>query len=147
MNWNLQGNDGNYYSISDFKGKKLVLFFYPKDSTKGCTQEAIEFTELLEEFNKFNTEVVGVSRNKIRSHNNFIEKYDLGMLLLSDPDAEVHSDYGIMVPKKMFGKEYIGVERSTFIYDEEGKLIKEFRNIKPSGHAADVLEYIKKVNL
>lgn len=143
MNWNMQGNDGNDYSLESFKGKKLVLFFYPKDNTPGCTKEAIEFTDLLDEFDKLDTKVVGVSRNKIKSHNNFIEKHNLGMLLLSDPEAEVHNEYGIMVPKKMFGKEYLGVDRSTFIYDEEGNLIKEFRKVKPAGHAEAVLEYIK----
>ncbi len=145
MNWNMQGSDGNDYTLDSFKGKKLVLFFYPKDNTSGCTKEAIEFTDLLDEFEKLNTTVVGVSRNKIRSHNNFIEKHNLGMLLLSDPEAEVHSEYGLMVPKKMFGKEYLGVDRSTFVYDEDGKLIKEFRGVKPAGHAAEVLDYIKSI--
>ncbi|MDO4662299.1 MAG: peroxiredoxin [Tissierellia bacterium] len=129
-------------SISDYKGKNLVLYAYPKDNTKGCTIEAIEFNNLLDEFKKLDTVVVGISKDPMKSHEKFKDKNDLKFNLLSDEDKVLLEDLDVMKLKKMFGNEYMGVVRSTFIFDKEGNLVKEFRNVKSTGHAQKVLDYI-----
>lgn len=145
-NFNLNSNLRENVSLENFKGKKLVLYFYPKDNTSGCTTEAIEFSELIQEFEKLNTVVVGISRDSVKTHQNFINKHDLKIELLSDPNREINKQYDVLKNKKMYGKDVIGTVRSTFIFDEDSNLIKEFRNVKAKGHAEEVLEFIKGLN-
>ena len=144
FDFKLASTNGETLSLEDFKGKNLVLYFYPKDNTSGCTTEALEFGELYDEFAKLNTEVVGISRDSIRTHNNFIEKHSLPFMLLSDPDRELFERLGLLKPKKMYGKDVIGTIRSTFVFDEDSNLIKEYRDVKPMGHAEEVLNFIKE---
>ncbi|MCQ4925545.1 peroxiredoxin [Tissierella carlieri] len=139
----LKETSGNDISIKDFKGKNVVVYFYPKDNTAGCTTEALEFMDLYDEFEKLDTIIIGISRDSLKSHARFRDKHDLPFLLLSDEDEEVHNLFSVMKLKKMYGKEYMGVERSTFIFNKDGELIKEFRNVKAKGHAEKVLEFIK----
>lgn len=143
-NFTLKETDGEDISLEDFKGKNVVLYFYPKDNTSGCTTEAVEFRDLHDEFKKLDTVILGISRDSLKSHAKFREKQDLPFLLLSDEDEEVHKLFDVMKPKKMYGREYIGVERSTFVFNKEGELVKEYRNIRAKGHAAKVLEFIKE---
>ena len=135
--------NGKEVSLKDFRGKKVVVYFYPKDNTPGCTTEALEFMDLKEEFEKVNTVIIGISKDGLNSHKKFTEKHNLDLLLLSDEDKEVHELFDVLKPKKLYGKEYIGVERSTFVFDEEGKMIKEYRKVRAKGHAAAVLDFIK----
>jgi peroxiredoxin Q/BCP len=139
----LKETSGNDISIKDFKGKNVVVYFYPRDNTAGCTTEALEFMDLYDEFEKLDTVIIGISRDSLKSHAKFRDKHDLPFLLLSDEDEDVHNLFNVMKLKKMYGKEYMGVERSTFIFNKDGELIKEFRNVKAKGHAEKVLEFIK----
>ena len=139
----LNSNKREGVTLEDFKGKKLVLYFYPKDNTSGCTLEAQEFAEHYEEFKALGAEVVGVSKDTVRTHENFAKKYELPFELLSDPDRVVLEQYDLIKLKKMYGKEVRGTVRSTFIFDENSNLIKEFRDVKAAGHAEEVLEYLK----
>ncbi|HLR35620.1 MAG TPA: thioredoxin-dependent thiol peroxidase [Tissierellales bacterium] len=140
----LKETDGKNISLKDFRGKNVVLYFYPRDNTSGCTTEAIEFRDLYEEFKKLDIVILGISRDKLKSHAKFRDKLELPFLLLSDEDEKVHNLYDVMKLKKMYGREYIGVERSTFIIDKEGNIVKEFRNIRATGHPKKVLDFIKE---
>lgn len=137
--FSLEGSDGKVYTRDSFKGKKLVLYFYPKDNTPGCTTEALEFTALAEEFAGKNTVIVGVSPDSVKSHLNFIEKQKLGVLLLSDPDKKAAEAFGAYGEKKNYGKVYMGIIRSTFVLDESGKFAQVMINVKAKGHAEKVL--------
>ncbi|WIV11257.1 peroxiredoxin [Proteiniborus sp. MB09-C3] len=139
----LKETSGTDISIKDFKGKNVVLYFYPKDSTSGCTTEALEFMDLYDEFEKLDTVIIGISRDSLNSHVKFRDKHALPFLLLSDEDEKVHNLFNVMKLKKMYGKEYMGVERSTFVFNKDGELVKEFRNVKAKGHAEKVLEFLK----
>lgn len=139
----LKETNGADISLKDFKGKNVVLYFYPKDNTSGCTTEALEFMDLYDEFKKQDTIIMGISRDNLKSHAKFRDKHNLPFLLLSDENEEIHNLFNVMKLKKMYGKEYMGVERSTFIFNKEGELVKEFRNVKAKGHAEKVLEFIK----
>lgn len=137
----------DFFKDSDLslpEGQMIVLYFYPKDNTSGCTMEAVEFNDLLPEFEKLGTKVIGISRDSEKKHANFKEKYNLNLELLSDPKEKIHHAFDVMKMKKLYGKEYLGVDRSTFVFDEKGILIKEYRNVKPSGHAAQVLKDLKE---
>lgn len=138
----LLGSDGLHYSLDSFKDKILVLYFYPKDNTSGCTTEAVEFSTMVDDFNKLNAKVVGVSPDSVKSHCNFIEKHSLKILLLNDGDKKVAESYGAFGEKKMYGKSVMGIIRSTFII-KNGKIIKSYYNVKASGHAIKVLEDLK----
>ncbi len=129
------------YELSDFKGEKIVLYFYPKDNTPGCTQEACDFRD---NFNRLigMAQVIGVSPDDIKSHKKFREKQDLNFILLSDTDHELAESFGVWQEKAMYGKKYMGIVRSTFILDKEGKIEKEWRNVKVSGHVDEVLDYL-----
>ena len=131
---------GNKVSLKSFLGKKVVLYFYPKDNTSGCTKEALAFKEALPEIEKRNAVVIGVSKDSQESHQKFIAKYDLPFILLSDPELKVIQKYGVWVEKSMYGKKYMGVERSTFIIDEKGKIKKIFRKVKVAKHVEEVLK-------
>lgn len=143
--FNLDSSKREDVSLEDFKGKYLVLYFYPKNYTSGCTLEAQEFRDLYDEFKKAGAEVVGISRDGVKSHQNFSKKYDLPFEILSDKDRKIADQYGLLKPGKMYGKDVIKSERATFIFDKDSNLIKEFRNVKPAGHAEEVLEYIKSL--
>ena len=128
--------------LSDFRGKNLVLYFYPKDSTPGCTTEGQNFRDLYKDFIKNNTEIIGVSRESIKSHENFKQKQSFPFELLSDPDEKVCEAFDVMKLKSMYGRKYIGIERSTFLIDGTGKVIKEWRKVKVKNHAQEVLDFI-----
>ena len=135
--------DGNKVKLSDFKGKKVVLYFYPKDNTSGCTKEACEFRDSYATFGKADTVILGVSPDSQKSHQNFSAKYELPFTLLSDPDKKVAMKYGVWQEKKNYGKTYMGIVRSTFLIDENGKLVEEFRKVKVAGHVDVVLNLVK----
>ncbi len=129
--------------LSDFRGKKVVLYFYPKDDTPGCTAEACSFRDNIERVKKLGAVVLGISRDSLKSHENFAKKYGLNFPLLSDEDLKVHRLYGTWKKKKMYGKEYWGTERSTFVIDEDGRIIKAFRGVKVDGHVDQVIEALR----
>jgi len=132
-------------SNDDFVGKNLVIYFYPKDSTPGCTTEGQEFRDQYKIFKKFNTDIIGVSRDTIKSHENFKLKQSFPFELLSDSDEKVCKAFGVMKLKSMYGREYIGVDRSTFIINDKGKVVREWRSVKVKGHVDEVLEAIKEL--
>lgn len=140
----LKANNGEQVSLSDFRGKNVVLYFYPKDMTPGCTTEACDFRDHHEEFQGLDTVILGVSPDPLDRHTKFIDKYDLPFLLLADEDHEVAETYGVWKPKNMFGKEVLGIERSTFVIDKEGKLVKEWRKVQVKDHVEESLDYIKE---
>lgn len=129
-------------SLRDFQGKKLVLYFYPKDDTPGCTIEAKDFSSKLKSFTAQNCKVIGVSKDTLQSHENFSNKFCLAFPLLSDTDNAMCEDYGVYVQKSMFGKKYMGIERTTFLIDEHGIIKKIWRNVSASGHADAVLKEV-----
>lgn len=133
-------------TLDKYKGKKLALFYYPKDDTKGCTIEAIGFRDLYGEFLMEDTEVVGMSRDGIKSHKNFIEKYDLNMELISDKSRTFAEDNDLLAPGKMFGKDVLKTKRTSFLFDENSNLIKRFDNVDPETHPMEVLEYIRNLD-
>ncbi len=135
---------GKENRLSDLKGRFVVLYFYPKDDTTGCTKEAINFTELKTEFDGLNATIIGVSPDTAKSHAKFSEKHALGITLLSDREKSVIRAYGAWVEKKMYGRSYMGVDRSTFLIGPDGRIVKIWRGVKVPGHAAAVLEALKK---
>lgn len=134
--------DGKTVSLSDFKGKKVILYFYPKDNTPGCTRQACAFGGAYGEFKNKNAEVIGVSRDSVASHVKFADKYDLPFILLSDPELLAINAYGVWQEKKMCGKVGMGVVRTTFIIDEKGVIEKVMEKVKPDTNAAEILEYL-----
>ena len=140
----LPASNGETVSLSDFIGKNVVLYFYPKDMTPGCTTEACNFRDQYESFEGLNAVILGVSPDPVSRHEKFIEKHGLPFLLLADEEHKIAEDYGVWTLKKNFGKEYMGIERSTFIIDKEGKLAKEWRKVKVKGHVEEALAYIKE---
>ena len=142
MDFKLDSTKGEL-SLKDFEGKTLVLYFYPKDNTSGCTVEAEGFRDLYDEFKKLGAEVVGISKDTVKSHIKFKEKLNLPFELLADPEREVHRKFDVLKAGKMYGKDVIRTIRSTFIFDKEGKLVKEFRDVKAKTHPEEVLEYLK----
>lgn len=145
--FSLESSQGMEKTLSDYRGSILVLYFYPKDYTKGCTIEALEFSELNDEFEKLGAKVVGISKDKLTSHKNFINKENLRQELLADPDRKIHKEFGVLKEAKMYGKDVIKTVRSTFIFNRKGELCKEFRDVKAQGHAREVLNYIKENDL
>ncbi len=132
-----------FLSLADFKGKKLVLYFYPKDDTSGCTAEAIDFNRLAGDFAKANASIVGASPDPVKKHDKFRQKYELTFPLLADEAKAMLGNYGVWVEKSMYGRKYMGVERSTFLIDGQGKIAKIWRKVKVPGHADDVLAAAK----
>ena len=139
----LPASNGNIVSLEEFRGKNVIVYFYPKDNTPGCTTEACSFRDSFEDFQSSETIILGISKDSIKKHNGFIEKHNLPFLLLSDEDGKVCEDYGVWQLKKMMGKEYMGIVRSTFLIDKEGNLVKEWRAVKVNGHIEEVLEFIR----
>lgn len=135
----LKDKDGNNVALSDFRGKKVVLYFYPKDNTSGCTKQACAFAGLYREFQKKNVEVIGISRDSTASHTKFAEKYNLPFILLSDPELTAINAYGVWQEKKMYGKIGFGVVRTTFIIDEQGRIERFMPKVKPDTNAAEIM--------
>ena len=133
------------FQLSQFRGKKLVLFFYPKDNTPGCTTESLQFRELYPIFQKAGTEIIGISRDSIRSHDGFKSKLELPFELISDADEMVCTMFDVIVMKSMYGKKVHGIERSTFIIDAAGQIVKEWRGVKVPGHVDEVLEFVQSL--
>lgn len=133
---------GETVSLSHFKGKKVVLYFYPKDDTPGCTTEAIAFTKLKAQFEAANTVILGVSKDSVESHQHFCTKYDLTVQLLSDNDMAIIEPYGVWQEKKNYGKTYMGISRTTYLIDEVGKIAKVWKNVKAEGHAEAVYKVV-----
>ena len=134
---------GGKVSLQDFKGKKVVLYFYPKDDTPGCTTEACGFRDSFPDFSKIDAAIVGVSKDSVKRHDNFKAKYELPFALLSDEDGSVCEAYGVWVMKKNYGREYMGIERSTFLIDETGKIAGVWRKVRVKGHVDEVLAAAK----
>ena len=141
----LQAAGDRRVKLSDFRGKRVVLYFYPKDMTAGCTDEACQFRDEHSSFETLNTVVLGVSTDSLKQHEKFIAKYNLPFILLSDEEHKVAELYDVWQLKKMYGKEYMGIVRSTFVIDEQGILTKEWRKVKVKGHIEEALEYIKQM--
>ena len=141
-NFSLPGTGGTEFSLSNFLGKTVVLYFYPRDSTPGCTNEGIDFTNLYGDFQKKNVEIFGISRDSINSHEKFKKKYSFPFELLSDSEEVACALFNVIKMKNMYGKQVQGIERSTFLIDPEGILIKEWRGLKVPGHADEVLSSI-----
>lgn len=133
------GSDNKEHSLADYKGKKVVLYFYPKDNTPGCTVEAIDFKDNINKFEELNTVILGVSRDSLKAHDKFKEKHCLPFVLLSDEEEVLCNLYGVLKEKNMFGKKCMGIERSTFIINEEGIIKKIFRKVKVANHVEEVL--------
>jgi len=136
---------GNDISLSTLFGKLVVIYFYPKDNTPGCTKEACSFRDSTNEFEKLGVTVIGVSADSVDSHNKFAEKHNLNFPLWSDPDKKLLTAFGAVGEKSMFGRKYIGIKRMTFVLDKTGKLIKVWQKVKPANHAQEVLDFIKTI--
>jgi peroxiredoxin Q/BCP len=139
----LNSTGGKQIDLSNLKGKNIVLYFYPKDDTPGCTIEGKDFTRLHDSFTSANTEVYGISRDSVESHEKFRNKYCYTIDLLSDADEKLCKHFGVIRPKNMYGKMVIGIERSTFVIDSSGKLVREWRKVRVDGHADEVLDFVK----
>ena len=137
----LQDKDGRNVSLSDFAGKKVILYFYPKDNTPGCTRQAQAFSTAYEKFKRMNIEVIGISKDSAASHTKFAEKYSLPFVLLSDPELNAIKAYGVWQEKKLYGKVSMGIVRTTFVIDEQGNIEKIMPKVKPDTNAAELLEY------
>ena len=142
-NFKLEGTNNLSFNLSSFLGKYIVIYFYPKDSTPGCTNEGIDFTENINKFKKMNVEIFGVSRDTLKSHENFKAKYNFLFELLSDPQEIACNLFNVIKMKNMYGKKVRGIERSTFLINPEGKLINEWRGVKVNGHIEEILEVLK----
>lgn len=134
------------FQLTDYKGKNLILFFYPKDNTPGCTTESIAFRDFYPQFQQKNTLIFGISRDSIRSHESFKEKIGMPFELISDPDESICNLFNVMKMKNMYGKQVRGIERSTFVIDASGVLVKEWRGVKVAGHIDEVLEFVKNIS-
>jgi len=139
-NFELPGTNNLQFKLSDYIGKEVVLYFYPKDSTPGCTNEGIDFKENINKFNSNNIDIFGISRDSIKSHENFKKKYSFPFELLSDSDEEVCNQFDVIKEKSMYGKSYKGIERSTFIINAKGILSHEWRGVKVPGHVSEILK-------
>lgn len=141
--FSLASDEGDEIALADLKGKNVVLYFYPKDDTPGCTIEAQDFTNRIKEFEKLDCIVLGISKDSVASHCKFIEKYDLAFNLLADETGETCQKYGVIKQKSMFGKKYMGIERSTFLINKIGKIVQVWHSVKVNGHVDEVLKVLK----
>jgi thioredoxin-dependent peroxiredoxin len=142
----LPATDGATFKLHATRGRPLVIFFYPKDNTPGCTLESQQFRDLYADFKKAGCEVVGISRDSLKSHENFKAKFSLPYALLSDSEEKVCGQFGVMKLKNMYGKQVRGIERSTFVLDAKGNICKEWRGLKADGHAQQVLDFVRTLN-
>lgn len=140
----LAATGGREISLKSFRGRPLVVYFYPKDNTPGCTQEGQDFRDLYPEFQQAGAEVLGISKDSVRSHENFAAKYEFPFALLSDPDQKACEAFDVIREKSLYGRKYMGIDRSTFLFDGKGVLKHEWRSVKIKGHAAEVLAALKK---
>ncbi len=143
--FSLPGNNDKMINLADYPGKNVVLYFYPKDDTPGCTNEAKDFTAALTEFNDANTVVIGMSKDTAAKHDKFIAKHELGVLLASDEDGKTIEDYGVWVEKNMYGRKYMGIERATYLIDSKGIIQNIWRKVRVKGHVDAVLEAAKEL--
>jgi peroxiredoxin Q/BCP len=143
--FNANCDDGSVIDLSELRGKNVVLYFYPKDDTPGCTIEAQDFTNNIKKFVVLNAVVIGVSRDSIKSHCSFIQKNNIVFNLISDEDSELCAKYGTLKEKSMFGKKYIGIDRSTFVIDKKGSIIKFWRSVKINGHIDEILTFLENL--
>jgi len=141
----LKNQDGEIISLSDLKGKPVVLYFYPKDDTSGCTKEACNFRDEFPKFGKLNAEIIGISADSVDSHKKFADKYKLPFNLLADEKKEIVEKYGVWKEKNMYGRKYMGIERTTFIIDANGKISKIFPKVKVDGHNQEVMDALKEL--
>lgn len=141
--FDLPRDGGGRASLADFAGKTVVLYFYPKDDTSGCTKEAVGFTEKAAAFDAAGAVVIGVSKDSVAAHDKFKAKHGLGVILLSDAESDVCERYGVWAEKSMYGKKYMGIERSTFLIDGSGKVVRLWNKVKVPGHVAEVLEAVR----
>ena len=135
----LETDDGKQVSLKDYRGKKIVLYFYPKDGTPGCTTEALEFRDVAEQFAKEGAVILGISKDSVTSHRKFKEKHQLPFTLLSDPESKVSNEYGVWKEKVLYGRKFMGTERTTFLIDDKGIIRKIYTKAKPEGHAKTCL--------
>lgn len=142
-NFTLPTDGGDSVTLSKLKGRKVVIYFYPKDDTTGCTAEACGFRDIFPNFRKLDAAIIGVSRDSVASHDRFKKKYELPFMLASDADGKVCEDYGVWVEKSMYGRKYMGIERSTFLIDEKGVVRNAWRKVKVTGHVDEVLAALK----
>ena len=142
---NLDSTNGKLYSLKDSIGKYVVLYFYPKDDTPGCTIETNDFNKLLAKFKKLNCQIYGISKDNIKSHNKFKEKYKIKFDLLADDEIKIVKSYKVWAKKKFMGKEFLGIVRSTFLIDPKGKIVKIWSNVKVKDHAQEVLDTLKNI--
>jgi peroxiredoxin Q/BCP len=142
--FSLVSDEGSEVNLAELKGKYVVLYFYPKDDTPGCTIEAQDFSKKIAEFEKLDCVILGVSRDNVASHCKFIEKYKLSILLLADETGEVCKSYDVIQEKSMFGKKYFGIDRSTFLIDKMGRIIDSWSSVKVKGHVEEVLKNLEK---
>ncbi len=140
--FSLPTDGGGNITLSDFKGQKVIIYFYPKDDTSGCTKEACAFNDNLSNFEKLGVKIIGISKDSPQKHDKFKEKYGLKFTLASDEECKICEKYGTWVEKSMYGRKYMGIERSTFLIDEDGKIKKIWRKVKVKNHVDDVLESI-----
>ena len=145
-NFKAKSTNENEFNLKDFQDGFIVLYFYPKDNTPGCTQEGIDFSNNYRKFKNLNTEIIGISKDNIKSHENFKKKYKYKFDLISDEDEKICKMFDVIKEKNMYGKKYMGIERSTFLIDKKGKLVKEWRKVKVKGHVEEVLKFIKDQN-
>ncbi|MBO0662842.1 thioredoxin-dependent thiol peroxidase [Jiella sp. MQZ9-1] len=144
-NFSLPDERGEMVALTDIKGRPFVLYFYPKDDTSGCTREAVDFTGLKRDFDAVGVTVFGVSPDPVKKHQKFIEKHDLAVRLLADEEKSLLSAFGIWVEKSMYGRKYMGVERTTALIDADGKIVRIWEKVKVPGHAEEVLEAAKQL--
>ncbi len=143
VNFQLPATSGKTFQLSDYLGKTLVIYFYPKDATPGCTTQGMQFRDAYAEFQQHNAEIFGISRDSLKSHENFKAKFSFPFELLADTEEQACQLFNVIKMKNMYGKQVRGIERSTFIIDPHGKLVKEWRGVKVDGHATEVLNFIK----
>ena len=139
----LPNEKGDLISLNDFLGKNVVLYFYPKDNTPGCTKEALAYKEDFEEYQKLNYEIIGISKDSVNSHKKFSEKYDLPFMLLSDTSLKTLIDYEVWAEKKLYGKTYMGILRTTYVIDKDGIIVDVYENVKPDKNSNEILCKIK----
>ena len=137
--------DNSFISQEDLLGKFLVIYFYPKDDTPGCTKEAIDFSSFKKKFDKIDTNIIGISRDNLNKHQKFKEKHSINFELVSDEDGKICEQFGVWVEKSMYGRKYMGIERSTFVFDKDLILIKSWKSVKVKDHALDVYNFISKL--
>ncbi|MGK7295665.1 MAG: peroxiredoxin [Candidatus Wenzhouxiangella sp. M2_3B_020] len=142
----LPATGGSERSLQDFRGAPLVVYFYPRDNTPGCTKEGQAFRDLYDEFRKAGAEIVGVSRDSLKTHENFKSKQDFPFELISDADEELCTQFDVIKEKNMYGKKVMGIERSTFLLDADGRIAREWRKVKVPGHAEEVLEAVRELD-